>query len=155
MSIRESIGKMPVWKAMLGFLLILFFCIVGIEELFVSRIFNLLEKSITYFEKEKKQELSDYEKGEKDAAQFEKEWRNDFEDLKKADAKREKKFKQIFYCNKYRTFKRDKAILEKDKNLSPHFLESVQEELTNLADDLEKAKKRNEFDSTNCEKTLS
>lgn len=66
MSLRESIGKLPIWKAVMILLIIFFFMLVGIEEIFVSRIFSILERSIVHFEKVFKEEAkevdSDYQK---------------------------------------------------------------------------------------------
>jgi len=61
MSVREKIGKMPVWKAATVSLLAIFFLVAGVEKVFVSRVFNFMNSTVTTFEKEKQDDLDDLE----------------------------------------------------------------------------------------------
>lgn len=51
MRIRENIGRLAVWKAAVILFLLISIFLMGIEELFVSRIFNLIDRSINHFER--------------------------------------------------------------------------------------------------------
>lgn len=62
MTPKEKILKLPIWKAGVLFLLIGMFVLFSIEEIFISRIFNIFDKKITHFEKVFKEEKSEYDR---------------------------------------------------------------------------------------------
>lgn len=62
MTPKEKILKLPVWKAGVLFLLIGMIILFSIEEIFISRIFNIFDKKITHFEKVFKEEVSEYDR---------------------------------------------------------------------------------------------
>jgi hypothetical protein len=62
MTIREKIGKLPVWKVAITLCLILTFLIAGIEEIFISRVFSFADRMITVFEKEKKEDMNEIDR---------------------------------------------------------------------------------------------
>lgn len=66
MTIREKMLKLPVWKAGLIVLLIAMFISIGIEELFISKVFHILDKSITHFDKVFKEESNEVDRDYRD-----------------------------------------------------------------------------------------
>lgn len=59
MNIREQIGKMPIWKALVIIFLAFTFMAIIFEEIVLSKITHLFDKSITQFDKTFKEESNE------------------------------------------------------------------------------------------------
>lgn len=62
MTLRKKIGQLSVWKAGVLILLTFSLLIFGIEEIFMSRVFNLLDRGITHFEMVFKDDAKDIDR---------------------------------------------------------------------------------------------
>lgn len=62
MKIQEEMGNLPVWKVVIIFLLAISLLFFVVEELFIGRIFSVLNKGITHFEKIAKEEKDEIDR---------------------------------------------------------------------------------------------
>jgi len=165
MTFREKIGKWPIWKAALVMLLILAFFFAALEEIFVSRVFYIMDKTISYFEKEKKKESEEWEKDEKSYAEFNKKWEQGFTDLNKKLTAINNDTKQHHYCLEYLEIQEARAYLHEHQNDPKDFIakswEKDQKEQFKMQGksqrliDLDNAIKNKEFDPTKCKREMS
>lgn len=165
MTFRERIGKFPVWKAAIVSILIFVFLLAAIEEIFVSRVFSIMDKSILYFEREKKKESDEWEKDEKANAEFNKKWQQGFDELDKKLTAINNDTKQHHYCLEYLQIHEAKAYLREHQNDPKNIIVKSWEKDQNerfTAEgksyrliDLENAIKNKEFDPTKCKREVS
>ncbi len=62
MNIREKVLKLPVWKAGVIVFLMAMFISIGVEELFISKVFHILDKSLTHFDTVFKEESNEVDR---------------------------------------------------------------------------------------------
>ncbi len=119
MSLREKILKLPLWKAAILVLFVSFIFTAAVEEVFIHQIFSVMDKIITKFDKEEKDEKNDWNSYEKSYAKFEKKSQDSFNE---AWDKQEERFKQERikdYCKDIFVAKSQNNYiqkLEKEKN---------------------------------------
>ena len=87
MSMKESILKMPAWKAAVVALLLMFSIGIAVEEIFIHTVFHVFDRMIFKMEKEQKEDIDDM---------------NDMD-----------KHQQAEYCNDYKMLLKEKADLAK------------------------------------------
>jgi hypothetical protein len=165
MTIREKIGKLPVWKVAIVLILLFTFLIAGIEEIFVSRVFYVMDRMITAFEKEKKEENDEWEKEEKRFAELDRKWKQDFKDAWKKQDKEDKQARQRGYCRDYLRIKKIQTYLRQPSDDSKDFIirswrEDERERLKKEVEPkqliwLENAAKNKLFDPSTCKEDAS
>lgn len=98
MSLREKIMNLPAWKAviLIFFIIILFMAIV--EELFISKIFSIMNGMITRFEQTEKEEKKDWDAYEKSYEAFNKKSHDDFAESWKKIEEESKRRSIKEYC---------------------------------------------------------
>jgi hypothetical protein len=165
MSLRERIGNKPVWKVAIVVILAFAFMLLAIEEVFVSRIFLVLDSTISHFEKQKKIEDDEWEKDRKASAEFNKKWQQGFDDLAKKLDKLDKAAKLRKLCVKYLTHKKYEEFLIKHEHEPKDFISreiekdiKEREALYGKPHDVievENAIKNKEFDPSQCKEGMS
>jgi hypothetical protein len=162
MSIKEKIGHYPVWKAVLILLIGVFIMGAIIEEIFISRVFQVFDKMITHFEKQKKEDLDDLDEDIKNAKAFDEKWHADFAALDKKFDDYRKAREHAYYCTKYQTIQEARKYLAKHKNDPKSLVQQSWEEARKAEYkkqgksasliELENAIKNKEFDPATCGK---
>ncbi|HZW61774.1 MAG TPA: hypothetical protein VFF04_06135 [Candidatus Babeliales bacterium] len=165
MTLREKIGKLPVWKAAIVLILAFVFLLAAIEEIFVSRVFYFMDKTISYFEIEKKKEAEEWEKDEKTYAEFNKKWQQGFDELDKKLTDINNTTKQHHYCLEYLQIQKAREYLRQHQNdpkdiIAKSWEKDQNERLktegkSHRLIDLENAIKSKEFDPTKCKREVS
>jgi hypothetical protein len=165
MTLREKIGKCAIWKAAIVLLLIFTFLIVGIEEVFVSRVFNVFNRMLVYFEKEKKQDADEWEKERKETAEFHQKSQKDFDELWEKEDKWDKERKIRKLCTLYLEIKSAREYLDQHKNDPANkgleaWNKKQEEELKHAKKsqdliDLENAIKNKELDPSTCKEDMA
>lgn len=165
MSLREKIGNAPVWKVAIVVILVVALMGVAIEEIFVSRVFYVLDKGISYFEKQKKIDDDEWEQDRKASVAFDKKWQQGFDDLaKKLDAL-DKAAKLRKLCVKYLAHQKYQAFLRKHEHEPKSFIAreiekdiKEREALYGKPHDVievEEAIKNKELDPSQCKEALA
>ena len=165
MTIKEQIGKLPMWKAAIALFLVVIFLLAGIEEIVISRVFSFMDKTIASFEKEKKQEQSEWEKDEKARAEFDRKWQQGFDDLRKKDEEIFKQARIQRLCGEYLYWlKAHEYMRTHPRDLSDPIIRlRAKDEAERLKVegksqgmiDMEKAIKHKEFDPSKCKEEVS
>lgn len=101
MNIREKIGKMPAWKAIIILLFVISVAVVGLEEIVFEPVFYFLSTMITRFENQKKEDLLDMVKDEKNADELDKKMQLDFDEIPKRNEAHLAEVWQNMYCVQY------------------------------------------------------
>jgi hypothetical protein len=130
MSLYEKFLKMPVWKVLIIIAMVFFMFMVMIEELFIGRVFSLMDKGATYFEKIKAEDLDDLEEDRRDFARRQKE---DNERYQKSIAEQNEKFRKDdiqSYCKDVIRGEHENKALSEWQTNKQRLLDSEAESLT-------------------------
>jgi len=118
MSLREKIMKLPIWKAVILVFFIGFLFIAVLEELFISKIFSVMNGMITRFEKTEKEEKKDWDAYEKSYEAFNKKSHDDFEESWKKSEEESKRRTIKEYCNEISKIESQNKLLSEMKSKS-------------------------------------
>lgn len=127
MRIKEKILKMPVWKAAVSLLILIFCLFFIVEEILVHTVFHVINSMMVSFEKEDQDDIDDM---------------NDWGSSR-----------QVTYCNQYKALVNEKLNLEKwDKN--DELYPSRVSEMKNHQLDVDDSIKYFNFNVEKCKKSL-
>lgn len=98
----EKFLQLPVWKVFILIAIIFTMLMATIEELFISRVFGLMDKSITHFEKIKAEEIDELEEDSRDFNRREKEDHERWRKRSAADNKAHTDALIKIYCDQIR-----------------------------------------------------
>lgn len=152
MTMKEKILMLPAWKAGIIFLLMSMLILFALEEVFLSKIFNLFDRQITYFENTFKEEASEYDRDYQENQE-----REAYHEVESNILKLEFEFVTDFTeqwdncrrvkINKLRHQEFDLPYVKKDADTKERIIQEIKHDQT-LIDD---AIKNNRFDPSKCE----
>lgn len=118
MSLRVKMMKLPVWKAVILIFFIGFLFMAVVEELFISKVFSVMNGMITRFEQTEKEEKKDWNSYEKSYEAFNKKSHDDFEESWKKSEEESKQRTIKEYCNEIYKIESQNKVLSEMKSKS-------------------------------------
>jgi hypothetical protein len=108
--------KLPVWKAMVLVFFIGFIFMAVVEELFINKIFSVMNGMVTRFEQTEKEEKKDWDGYEKSYEAFNKKSHDNFEKSWKKSEEESKQRTIKEYCNEISKIESQNKLLSEMKS---------------------------------------